>query len=271
MFGFSGKLICTHPPSRRDRFYHVRFQISMFPPSVAVFVTDPVMETTHLLDNSRFNFQSRDSYLDLLARDAWKSVWYDKYSGLLNLDCPTLSRVPPALDVRVIASWTDPFVVVEFKLNDDYCQVSTRPRSGARGWRRIQYESSDHTRLIPEGTDDTNETHELASSSLRTDPPPRPVCLDFGANASHIEELSDFDDISIARLTEAEAESVRDAESVFSSDPDDRNLSSVATLTTYAPGNEDVYYPLEPEPDYIEIDYERIESTSTRFESSCLG
>ena len=108
----------------------------MFPPHISIGISDSLYESQHVLSNSRFNFQSRDSYLDLLARDAWRSVWWDKYEGYLALKCPTIDRVPRKLDVRVTASWEEPFCILEFKLGNDYCQVSTRPRAGAYGWTK---------------------------------------------------------------------------------------------------------------------------------------
>ena len=120
MFGHSGKIECTYPPSRRGRFYATRFTIGMFPQAVSVAISDSYLETCHVMGNSRFNFQSRDSYIDLLARGAWKSVLYDKYVGVLTLDFPTLDRISARLNVRIVASWEQPFVFVEFKLGDDF-------------------------------------------------------------------------------------------------------------------------------------------------------
>ena len=123
MFGFSGKAQCSHPPSRRGQWYTVEFRISLFPPRVSVTVTDPQMPIHHRLGNSRFNFQSRDDYIDLLALQKWRSVWYDRYAGIPTLDFPSLGRIPNRLGVRIVASWEEPFVVVEFKLDDDFCQI----------------------------------------------------------------------------------------------------------------------------------------------------
>ena len=233
-------------------------------------INDPFYETTHVLENSRFNFQSRDSYADLLARDAWTSVWYDRYEGTLNLDYPTLSRVTHSFRVRVIASWDEPFVVLEFKIKDDFCQVSTRPRAHARGWRKGPYLSEIH--LVPARPESTSTRIENAgptdttnpSSSSNQLPPDEPT--DEPTNVSFLEAQNESSDdhISEARLTDAESEVIEyESDSVSEARP--RNLSSVATLTTYAAGDEDPDYPIEffHPPEIVQIDFDRVELIST--------
>ena len=220
-------------------------------------VVDPNYPSRHRLENSRFNFQSRDDYIDLLARDKWRSVRYDRYVGDLNLICPTLNRVPRILPVRVIASWEEPFVVVEFKLGEDFCQVCTRPRFGARGWKRVDSES-----FIPRGP----ASYE-PSTVWPDDLPGQPNLADpsSSSNAVEVEVLerpafrSFIESAEPSEGRETDTESCHDLSIVSSaSEASPRNLSSVATLTTYAGGDAHADY----HADYpFEIDFERVENT----------
>ena len=217
MFGFSGRVKCEYPPGRRGLWYTVEFNISLFPPKVIVTVTDPHYQSQRRISNTRFNFQSRDDYVDLLARDKWRSVWYGRYVGDLSLDFPTLDRLPTVLPVRIIASWDEPFVVVEFKLRNDFCQVCTRPRAGSRGWTRVRAESlipraplihvpSNPTASTAGSSDQT--TRDPSSSSTAVEVPERPTCLGFASQSNQSDDDENIfgpDDISEARLTEDES------------------------------------------------------------------
>ena len=267
MFVFKGKVRCTHPANRRGQMYTVKFTVGLFPPYVNVEIEDSLYRTIHSIDNSRFNFQSRDSYADLLARDAWKSSWYDKYDGYLALVCPTLDRMPRRLDARIIASWDEPFVVIEFKLGPDYCQVCTRPRSGERGWKLVRSIHPDSAHLIPERP----AQHEPSRSSTQvpdeqSDPstvaPTEPEStLILSQN-----QLDDFSPLVIVpysrastNATYSEVEEVDTIESVRV----DRNLSSVEAESTVG-SLRDEDFPLEYPAEFpYEIDFDRGWSTSS--------
>ena len=293
MFGFSGRVKCEYPPARRGLWYTVEFNISLFPPKVIVTVIDPHYQSQHRISNTRFNFQSRDDYIDLLARDKWRSVWYDRYVGDLSLDFPMLDRMPAVLPARITASWDEPFVVVEFKLGGDFCQVCTRPRAGARGWTRLRAEllipqvpvihvPSNPTASTAGSSDQT--MHDPSSSSTAVDVPERPTCLGFASQSNQPnddEDIFESDEISEARLTEGEEnifgsddisetrltedESDGNASNESSSDGVNlRNLSSVATLTTYAvSGDGEPDFPYEIADHPFVIDWERVEHTPT--------
>ena len=246
MFAFRGRVTCTFPPNRRGRPYTIQFNISLFPPQVAVTVSDPIYQNQHTIENSRFNFQARDSYVDLLARDAWNSVWYDRYEGILELRCPKLDRITSKLDVRIIASWDEPFVIVEFKVGDVYCQVCTRPRSGAKGWLK--------TRFVPE--------------SLIIPVPPRPAMIplnqdeaDPSSSSNQVDEFDLYPEIESARQTDSPSER---PDSPCSSAPV-RRLSSIENVSTIARWyNADspvgiIYHADSP----VEIDFDRVRITSS--------
>ena len=138
----------------------------------------------------------------------------------------------------------DTFAAVGFKIGEDFCQVCTRPRSGARGWRRIPYESD--LLVIPVG-------HEPSSSS-QSDPPVVSDGCEPSSSSNQLEDPLPPGQISIGRLSVGE--SVRDEpESDSPSEVALRNLSSVAALTTHAISDDGPDSP-------IEIDFERVVTTS---------
>ena len=77
-------------------------------------------ETVHALRNRRFNFQSRDSPQDLLARDKWRSRRFDRFTGTVHLGCPRITGVPKETQLTLICSWDPAFAVVEFRLGDTF-------------------------------------------------------------------------------------------------------------------------------------------------------
>ena len=114
--------------------------ISMFQPTVSVSIHDERSQTIHTLRNSRFNFQRRDSFADLLARDSWETDWLDYFDGPLGLVFPNLTAdgIPQTINVTIYASWWPAFCIIDFVQGQDYCQIATRPRTmiDARWLRR---------------------------------------------------------------------------------------------------------------------------------------
>lgn len=128
MFKFAGWLTYQDMPRRGDRV-KATFVIGLFPPTIRITIHDPAYSTEHTLINSRFNFQSRDSLVDLLARDAWTTDWIDMLDGDLHLIVPTITGVTRTLGVTLYASWWPAFCIIDFRQGDDYCQIATRPRT----------------------------------------------------------------------------------------------------------------------------------------------
>ena len=260
MFVYQGKVKCTHPKGRQAQWYSLRFEISLFPPHISVGISDSLYQNQHVLENTRFNFQSRDSYLDLMARDAWHSVWWDKYEGFLALKCPTLDRIPKKLDVRVTASWDEPFVILEFKLGNDFCQVSTRPRAGSYGWRETRPIWDSSPILIVPPTDS-------APAAASTDIPPSDPETYSGDESIPSDEEDDIENIPNSRTTIQDYDetenfsnpriSIQDVET-NESVPTHRNLSSIENDSTIASPREwdsPYEYP-------VEIDFDRVGFTS---------
>ena len=245
MFVFAGKVECTKPSGNRGRPYSVRFTISLFPPRVSIGISDSLYRSQHVIENSRFNFQCRDSYADLLARDAWTSVWYDRYQGDLELVCPTLNRIPAKLSVRIIASWDEPFCVIEFKQGHDFCQVCTRPRAGHRGWIRVAYENHSPTVLIqpPRDPDPSSSSNQIPDDiSLESAPRERNT-------------LVNLDDLAIEVYEES-----HDTDSAFSPGRN-QNLSSIENASTIA-SVRDTDCLIDYHTDFpVEIDFERVDTT----------
>ena len=159
---------------------------------------------------------------------------------------PHLCRIPNQLEVRVVASRGEPFVMVEFKLGGDLCQVCTRPRSGSRGWKGIHCESVAPRPRVPhdpssESTEPPASRNRDPSSSPAEPPaspvpslpvPPRAVCLGFASDSTQPDPPRDMGDYSEG--SETDDESTLDLSGATGSDPPLRNLSSAATLSTYA-------------------------------------
>ena len=255
MFVFAGKVACAKPTSRRGHRYTARFSKSMSHPSIPIQISDSLYESQHVLESSRFNFQSRDPYADLSARGKWTSVRYDRYEGDLFLECPKLNRVPPRLSVRIIARWGEPFAVIEFKLGQDFCQVCTRPRSGQRGWIRVAYQSD--SPIIPTPVP---PNPNQSSSSNQRDPDPSSSSNQPDGDSESLASVPrvrstvvDLDDLAIEKYTEPD-----DSDSAF---PPGRNanLSSIENESAM-PSIRDYDFPIEFP---IEIDFARVDITSS--------
>ena len=98
--------------------------------------------------------------------------------------------------------------------------------------------------------------HEPSSSPNAVEVPERPVCLGFASASNHQDQSTESIEPTEGR--ENDTESYIDLSVVSSSEAGPRNLSSVATLTTYAAGGAyadyRVGYPFE-------IDSERVVNT----------
>ena len=199
MFKFSGRLTYTGGPRDSERVW-AELLIGFFPPRITISIHDEWYESAHRLVNSRFNFQPRDSFTDLLARDTWKTEWVDIPNGSLHLVMPAITGVSRQLDVMVCASWWPAFCVVEFRQDSDYCQIATRPRASFQSrWLRFD---GKHTSDSPPqqpinshvGRNHDDRSARDDSPSRRTDPasssanpppespadePVRPIVIDF--------------------------------------------------------------------------------------------
>ena len=153
----------TNNSGRLGQYVNVAIHASFFPGQFTVTVEDERAESVHRLENRRFNYQARDSPVDLLARDKWKSHWFDRFTGPIYLDCPRLPGVPRELKATVICSWDPAFVVVEFKWEDTFYQFSCRPPRGVNSWNRSRYP-------LPRIHEDSTPSHEPASGSADVPP-----------------------------------------------------------------------------------------------------
>ena len=168
MFRFTGILrYSTNNSGRFGQYVNVDFSVSFFPGQFSMRIQDENRGTIHSLANRRFNYQARDSPEDLLARDKWRSHWYDRFTGPLYLKCPSgLSGIPRELSVTVICSWDPAFCIVEYRLDDTYYQFSCRPPRGSNRWHR----RSEWTSIFDSIQEDPPESCEPASDSRN--PPP---------------------------------------------------------------------------------------------------
>ena len=166
MHRYTGYLRYTTDNSgRRGQDVHVELLVQFFPGQFTIVVTDVNARTKHEISNRRFNYQSRDSPNDLLARDKWRSNWFGRFSGAVYLNFPQVHHVPRELSIRAICSWEPAFGVVEFKVNDTFYQLARRPRRGANCWTRRDFQCEDEY--------EPNRIHEPASSSNA--PPEEPA------------------------------------------------------------------------------------------------
>ena len=162
-FKYEGWLTYQDMPRRGDRA-RVTLIIGLFPPNVTVTVHDPIYGTNHTLTNSRFNFQSRDSLVDLLARDSWQTDWIDLLDGDMHLIMPTITSMTQTLRVTLFASWWPAFCIIDFQQGNDYCQIATRPRTLMQArWTRRD--------VAPERFPGENTT---AAESRQTESPRQP-------------------------------------------------------------------------------------------------
>lgn len=187
MFRYNGRLTYTGGPRDLERVT-VDFVIGLFPPRITISIHDEWYDTTHVLVNSRFNFQSRDSFADLLARDSWETEWMDIFNGTLHLVMPAITGVSHQLEVMLFASWWPAFCIVEYQLGSDYCQVATRPRTSLNSrWLRQNGNTTGdgpdsqqpiNTRIgqEPPNDDDSPGRHTDPSTSSKMPPldPPEP-------------------------------------------------------------------------------------------------
>ena len=142
----------------------VDLSISFFPGRCQIDIQDDGAFTRHRITNRRFNYQARDSPVDLLARDKWRSHWHDRFTGTVYLACPRITGVPRSLVVHVICSWDPAFGVIEFRVTDTFYQISVRPPRGMSLWSRESWIQNWNHDVICE------DPHEPASSSAN--PPP---------------------------------------------------------------------------------------------------
>ena len=162
MHRYTGYLRYTTDNSgRKGQDVFVELVVQFSPGRFSVTVIDSDARTKHKIENRRFNFQSRDSPQDLLARDKWRSSWFDRFSGAVYLNFPRVIDVPREIPIHLICSWDPAFAVVEFRLGDTYYQLACRPPRGVSCWYRCVFHETDEFEGRP--------NHEPASSS--TAPP----------------------------------------------------------------------------------------------------
>ena len=174
MHRYDGQLrYSTNNSGRAGQTLNVSLSVSFSPGSFTVVVEDTNAQTTHRLSNRRFNFQSRDSPVDLLARAKWRSERYGRFVGDVILQCPRITGVPRELRITLISSWDPAFAVVEFRLGDTYYQMSRRPPRGVSLWERVTFpwihDTYESPATVPAMNVETVPSQEPASSS--TDPP----------------------------------------------------------------------------------------------------
>ena len=138
MFGFTGEMrYSTNNSGRYGEPVFAEFHAAFFPGQFSVTVRDEGAGAIRELKNRRFDSQARDSPEDLLARDKWRSNWFDKFTGNLNLKSPRVNGVTRDLtDVTVTCSWDSAFCVVEYRTGDTFYQFSRRPPRGFNRWAR---------------------------------------------------------------------------------------------------------------------------------------
>ena len=78
---------------------------SFYPARCDIAIQDGDAKTRHTLANKRYNYQSMDSPVDLLAMCKFRSRWRDRFTGTVYLAFPRITGVPRELFVRVICSW----------------------------------------------------------------------------------------------------------------------------------------------------------------------
>ena len=166
MHRYAGDLRYTTDNSGRlGQTIHADFTVSFFPGFCSIRVDDPNAETSHGLTNKRFNYQARDSPVDLLARDKWRSWWFDRFMGTVDLKCPSIPGVPKELRITLICSWDPAFAVIEFQIDDTFYQISCRPRRGVGNWTRHRFTGlqGEFFGITPQ--DDIPPNNEPSSSS----------------------------------------------------------------------------------------------------------
>ena len=167
---YSGYLrYSTNNSGREGRDVYVDLRVSFFPGRFTIAIQDEIARSRHVLTNRRFNYQARDSPQDLLAREKWRSFWFDRFSGAVYLSCPRITGVPRELQVHVICSWDPAFGVVEFKYGDTFYQLACRPPRGVNAWAREPFRS--------ESIPDDDPPNEPSSDSRN--PPPDDVIHDL--------------------------------------------------------------------------------------------
>ena len=126
------------PRSRRHGdIVRIAIQAIIFGPSLSIEITDHRVNTHHSIDNTRFNYQSRDSHVDLLIRSDWRSEWRDCFRGAGHRVPPDVSGVPLQTPFFAIASRGPAFCAIGFDIGSDYIQFAARMRPGSSGaWAR---------------------------------------------------------------------------------------------------------------------------------------
>ena len=71
----------TDNSGRAGQYVNVAIHPSFSPGSFTVTIEDETAQAVRRIRNKRFNYRARDSYLDLLARDKWKSNWFGRFPG----------------------------------------------------------------------------------------------------------------------------------------------------------------------------------------------
>ena len=89
---------------RKGQVAYVDLPAPFFPGRFAVQVEDRGALWIRQLANRRFNFQSRDSPVDLSARNKWRSWRFGRFTGNAYLQCPRISGVPRELKLNMICS-----------------------------------------------------------------------------------------------------------------------------------------------------------------------
>ena len=172
MHKYSGRLTYnTNNSGRAGQPVQVEICAQFLSGTFRVAIQDLTAESVHRLENRCFNFQSRDSPVDLLARAKWRSDWFDRFTGDIYLSYPAVTGVPRELRVTLIASWDPAFAVLEFRIGDTFYQFSRRPPRGVRDWARTCFPYCfDSPPVNRENAPGDLSNHEPASSS--TNPPP---------------------------------------------------------------------------------------------------
>ena len=138
MFRYVGQFTYTTRGSHRwGDVARITVEASLFGPRISVAIHDARFDSIHMLSNTRFDFKSRDSHIDLMARGSWNSEWVDCFRGTAQLVMPRIDSIPQEIEMLIYARWGPAFAVIEFTIGEDFCQFATRVRPGSSGrWLR---------------------------------------------------------------------------------------------------------------------------------------
>ena len=124
-------------PARYGGLARITLEASLFRPQIAISIHGGRYDSIRTLTNTRYDFKSRDSNIDLVARESWRSDRYDCYRGTARLVYQRLTTAPGSPEVLVIAIRCPIFAAAECRIGKNHCHFATLCRTGSSG-RRIR-------------------------------------------------------------------------------------------------------------------------------------